>query len=444
MTWFNSIRTSLLAAALSAGPAPAMTLSDALEQALAHDPTLPVARAEYDAAREDAPQTRATLRPSVNVDANAAYTYNDTQGQFFGSFTENYPSYGVGVQLRQPLYRYDWSARLDRAVAEDAQADAMFDAALAQLSLRVAQRYFGVLQASDNLRFAVAEAAAARQSLQDVQERFSVGSVARTDVREAQARGDLAEARVIAARNALVAAQDLLQESTGGVPQALPPLKVDLPLVPPEPANAEHWAARALQDNPTLRQARQQVDIARTDARGAQAALRPELDAVANVRHNDSDESFTGQKSNDGSIQLQLTQPLYSGGAGSSRVRQTTARLAAARADLTRLGAEIQREVRRAYRDVGDAIAQVRAFTRAVDSAAAAEIATQNGYEAGKRTITDVLNARSDSISARRDLAAARYAYVLNLLTLKQLAGHLGMADFQALDTYLADAPGPD
>jgi len=47
----------------------------------------------------------------------------------------------------------------------------------------------------------------------------------------------------------------------------------------------------------------------------------------------------------------------------------------------------------------------------------------------GTRTIVDVLDAQRAMFEARRDLATARYDYLLNTLRLKQAAGSLSGKD---------------
>jgi len=51
-----------------------------------------------------------------------------------------------------------------------------------------------------------------------------------------------------------------------------------------------------------------------------------------------------------------------------------------------------------------------------------------------------VLNAEQQVLSARRDLAGARYAYLLSGLSLKAAVGSLGPADLAEIDRHLKPA----
>ena len=62
---------------------------------------------------------------------------------------------------------------------------------------------------------------------------------------------------------------------------------------------------------------------------------------------------------------------------------------------------------------------------------------TKLGLQVGVRTNLDVLNAEQQVLSARRDLAGARYAYLLSGLSLKAAVGALSAADLKAIDKLL-------
>jgi outer membrane protein len=82
-------------------------------------------------------------------------------------------------------------------------------------------------------------------------------------------------------------------------------------------------------------------------------------------------------------------------------------------------------------------ISRVQALKQAVVSNEKALESTQAGYEVGTRTTVDVLNARRNLFSARRDYARSRYDYILDTLRLKQAAGIVTVEDLQQINTWL-------
>jgi outer membrane protein len=61
----------------------------------------------------------------------------------------------------------------------------------------------------------------------------------------------------------------------------------------------------------------------------------------------------------------------------------------------------------------------------------------------GERTTLDVLNAQQQYFSARQNLDAARYQYLLSRLNLAALVGALGEPDVDGVDHYLSDRQRP-
>ncbi|MGB1580988.1 MAG: TolC family protein, partial [Nevskiales bacterium] len=155
MTW-NVLKPAKWALAptllLGCWQAQAMTLSDAYDRAVKHDPLVPYSIALYKAEKERGAQVSGNRLPTVTADGNYTQTDTDSQSQFFGNFSEKSKSHAYGVSLRQPLFRYDWKALGDHADALDEKAEVGVIDRKVRFRIRVAERYFGVLNAQDALR----------------------------------------------------------------------------------------------------------------------------------------------------------------------------------------------------------------------------------------------------------------------------------------------------
>lgn len=442
MTFAATGSRALLAllALAAAVPASAMTLGEALTRAAEHDPAVAVSLAQYDAEREAGDQERGSLLPTLGIGGNYSYARTDSVG-VFGASEDEYPSWSAQLQARQPLFRLDWFARRDRARALDDRAEAgQFDRKL-KILVRVAERYFGVLNAQDQHEQAEAEARAVRESLEDTRKRYEVELVPGTDLKEAQARDDLAQARLLSARTGLETAQDALDEVTGNGRVALPVLPEDVAFPPLAPADAEQWVEAARAQSPAIALARDAAQIADADRRSARSRAMPTLDLVASAGRQDTSEYVFGQEVDDARVGVELNLPIYSGGVNSARIRQAKAGAIAAEADLKRVTLETERSARQQYRQVVTAYYESDAFKKSLESAQAAEAATRAGYDAGTRTITDVLDAKSRVVQARRDLNGTRYRLLLGLIQLRQTTGELSTQDFALIDQLLRYPP---
>jgi outer membrane protein len=438
------------------------------QRALQNDPQIREADANRLAARESKPQAVAALLPQL--EANGTYSkveqeFSRTNLQLSNALDPNSPLIPVNIttdsetdghqyqiQLRQTVFRWDQWSTLRRANAEVAQAEADYMAAQQELIQRTAQRYFDVLAAQDTVDAAQATLEAFSRQLEQADKRFEVGLIAITDVQEARAAHDQAAAGVIAAKRTLATAQELLRELTGESFDALATPVDDLPLKSPEPTNEDQWVSTALDQNLRVISARLATDIAKEDVRIARSGHLPSFDIVASR----SDQDFSGtQTSRDAAgaprespadqaqttdtIGVQVTVPIYSGGATSSRVRQRVYLHRAARERLERANRETERAARDAYLGVISEISRVRALRQALESSRTALQATEAGFEVGTRTTVDVLDARRQLFEAQTDYSRSRYDYILNVLQLQLATGTLGKEDLDEINAFLKE-----
>jgi outer membrane protein len=465
------LRAPLLLATCSlilANAAGAADLIAVYQRALQNDPQIREADANRLASRESKPQALAALLPQI--DASGQYTKVD-EDSGRTSLTRSIPGDDTSplvpinisqtsdltgktydLSLRQTLFRWDQWMTLKRADAEVAQAEADYQAAQQDLIQRTAIRYFDVLAAQDTVDAAQATLEAFARQLEQADKRFEVGLIAITDVQEARAAHDQAAAAVIQAKRTLATANELLRELTGESFDTLAAPVDDMPLKSPDPENEQTWVTTALEQNLTVISARLATDIAKQDVRVARSGHLPSIDLVASRGDQDFDGDQIGRDA-DGStsrapadssqttdsIGIQVTVPIYSGGAASSRVRQRVYLHRAARERLERANRETERAARDAYLGVLSEISRVRALRQALESGRTALQATEAGFEVGTRTTVDVLDARRRLFEAQTNYSRSRYDYILNVLQLQLATGTLDRVDLEDINGSLRE-----
>ena len=432
------MKKSLIALGLLVLPlsAPAADLLELYEQAAQHDPQILAARANREAGKEAEPLAQANLLPNVSLADNLNYTNQDVKKPPTAAGSDRFLSNSLTLNLVQPLFRKDRLVALEQSKQQVKQVDSDYAAAEQGLILRLAKAYFGVLSARENLTFAQAEKKAISRQLDQAKERFEVGLVAITDVHEAQARYDQSKANEISARNAVDNAWEVLREIVSTAPGTLDDLKVKLPMIPPQPADIDEWTRTAQQHNPEVVSAGLAAEIARQNIEAKRAGNYPSLDLVGSLSRARSN-ATSGTDVNSGTIGLQLSLPLYTGGGVESGTRQARYQFEAAQDGLEQKRRAVARQVRDAYRGIQASISRVEALNATVRSAMSALEATEAGFEAGTRTLVDVLNGQSALFKARRDYAQARYDYVVNTLSLPQAAGTLSADDVTRVNAWL-------
>jgi outer membrane protein len=446
--------------------APAMaqeSLLDIYQRALQNDPAIREAEATYRAQAETKPQTRALLLPALNLSAQRSHRFTDNAsgafdpvfGQTVGSRSlSESDAHGWTISLSQTVFDWSLYAQLRQSDKRVTRAETDYEAAKQQLLVRVATAYFNVLAAEDNLSSAVAAREAIARQLEQANRRFEVGLIAITDVQQSQAGFDNAVADEIDAQRSLATSQEQLREIIGVIVDELAGPTDNLPLLTPDPADAEEWVRMALSQNLALVSQRLATDIADDQIDIDRGNRLPTLSLSASYNESLTDSvstvfgtgtQFPGGQSIRPSTQepqgrnwsIDLRFPIFTGGANRSRIQQSVYLHRAATETLERIARQTERQTRDAYLGVTSAISRVGALRQAVESNRTALRATEAGFEVGTQTTVDVLNTQNQLRRAETEYSRSRYQYMLDILSLKQAAGSLTVTDLEQLDSWL-------
>lgn len=441
------IRIAVAAALGASLQGNAADLVDVFRQAQTADAVYAGARATWAAAQERIPQGRAGLLPQATVTANTLY--NDRTIAFrvpgIPSTSTQFNSNAITLQITQPIFRRQNLIAYEQSRTQVDQAEAQFALAAQDLIVRVAQGYFDVLLAQDNVALAQAQKAAIGQQLEQAKRNFEVGTATITDTHEAQARYDLTVSQEIASQNDLEIKRRGLEQIIAQPAPPLAPLSTRLALKPPEPAVMDTWVDEARRTNLQVRAAEAGLEFASQTIERNRSGHYPTLDAIASYQEQAQGAGISGVQSPGfdakvRAIGLQLTIPIYQGGLVNSQVREAIANEDRARQDLENARRTAEFNVRQAYLGVSSGLAQVQALQAALVSSESQLESTRLGQQVGVRTQVDVLNAQQQLYTARRDLAQARYNYVLSLLKLKAAIGQLTESDLADINRWLGNA----
>ncbi len=434
----SASRLSLLLGGLFfAVPVFSADLLQVYRDALGNDAQYAAARATVEAGREKAPQGLAGLLPTVSATANT--TWNDNSYNPPGA-SRSFNSNAYNLNLTQPLFRWQNYVQYGQAKLQVVQAEAVFAQASQDLILRVAQAYFDVLNAQENLKAVRANKQAITQQLEQAKKNFEVGTATITDSQEAQSRFDLANAQEIAAQSDLDVKRYALRLIVGKDSGELNRLKSQAVLQPPQPANMDQWVDAAVKDSFTVQAQQVAAEVAAKEIERMRAGHYPTLDVAANVGRVKSGQATSNVTTDVSNIGLQLTIPIYQGGLVSSKTREAVANRTVAEAALENARRTASLSVQQSYLGVVNGLAQVRALEAALISSTSALESNKLGYEVGVRINIDVLNAENQVYVTKRDLAKARFDTLLAQLKLRAAVGALGESDLEQINP-LFEAP---
>jgi outer membrane protein len=439
----HGLSALLVAGCLAAPAAGAQTLQDALSQAYNNNPTLLAARAQLRATDENVPQALAGWRPTVTV--AGSYGAADTRARnlvqsqrpdgsrFFtdplppGSTTirqERSPAQATAT-LSQPLFRGG------RTVSQTRQAENLVLAQRARLIATeqqvlndAVQAYIGVIQQSELLRLNINNEQVLGRQLQATNERFRVGEITRTDVAQAESRLAGARSQRTQAEGNLQIARATFERTIGLTPGRLTnPQPLQLPV-----RSATDAQRLAASNNPAVVAALFQAAATRDSVDVQLATLLPQVSANAQAFRQDN-QTLPHSRASGGQATINLTVPLYQGGAEYAVVRQARqqAQQAMAQVDEARRQAAQQAasswETLRSNRATTESVrAQIRAAEIALDG-------VQREAIVGSRTTLDVLNAEQELLNARTSFVNALSSVVTGSYNIANAIGRLTAQD---------------
>jgi outer membrane protein len=425
-------------AATFAGSVQAVDLMDAWRAAQAYDANFSAAKSAQLAGQEKAVQGRSLLLPQVGLGANLNHARIDSSP---GNPTPTNPqmdksgqTYGYSVRLTQPIYRQEAFVAADQLSKQSQLADLQFRVAEQNLILRVAQSYFDVLTAQENVVLSAAQREAVAQQLAQAKRSFDVGSANINDVNAAQARYDGIVATEIIAANELDIRQNAFQLITSLDSAHLATAANAIEATLPVPNDLKEWQSRTETGSFDLLAQRLNLDIVAKNIELYRLQDSPTLDLVASYGQNFDGSGLSRNGGTDrlgtGVIGVQFSVPLYTGGRRSSQLRESLAnrdqqvdRVEATRRDALQTN-------KQAFLGVSAGAAQIRALQQALASSKSLLDSTKLGHEVGVSTMLDVLDANQRYYETRYRLVVAKYNYIFSTL---QLAASTGVLNEQVL-----------
>lgn len=427
---------SLIALTSFSYSAHADTLLQVYQAAKTKDPTILSSKAQYDLYSEMVSETNAALLPQITFSADTSY--NELNNDYSNS------NYGATLALSQSLYDSSAWQALDIAEKQATQYAVDYDYAAQDLLLRTATAYFDVLRADEALRSVLANKRAVERQLKQTKKRFDVGLLAITDVHEVQAEYDGTVTDVLSAENDLLNSYYTLSELTGEEVRNIAHLNIETFSPQKLEGDIQSWQKQALEHNLELHSERIAKELAKMQIESAQAGHKPTLGLTAALDHDSTDyrefdATDNGDNLNTATIGIELSVPLYSGGQITSQVKQAQYNYVIASEALTKTFRSIATEIKSGYNNVRTSISSISAYQQSVISSKSALDAIEAGFNVGTRTTLDVLDATQSLYDSEKDLADARYDYIINMLTLKSSAGTLTEQDLIDISASLVE-----
>ncbi len=414
-------------------PLAAETIETALAKAYQNNPQLNAQRAIVRQTDEGVPQALSGYRPTISANATVGREYTDTKqadsvalpslpaGVSFEAKGLTTPR-SVGLSGTQTLLNGERTANSVRKAESQVSAARETLRMMEQsVLLSAATVYMDMSRDSANLEVQQNNVRVLERTLQDTRNRFSAGQVTSTDVAQAEAQLAAGQANLHAAESTLMTTRANYRRIIGVEPANLAPAS---PVDRLAPSTLNAAIALGIEENPSVTAALYGVDVAQLQVKIAEGALWPTLTGQYNIQKQYEPQLLT-PKLFTNSVMLNLSVPLYQGGAEYSAIRLDKEALDQQRLSVDQVRDQTRADVVQAWGQLQAAKAQVEAAIRENDAAARALTGVRNEAMAGQRTTQDVLNAEQVLVNARQSLIVAQHDRVVASYSLLSAVGRL-------------------
>ncbi len=404
---------------LSAAPARAETLFQALTAAYQFNPRLDAARATQRATDEEVPRALSGYRPVITGSADTNYQNTTTRPPTAGNGESNPRGYSVGMV--QPLFRGFRTVNAVNTAEATVRAGRETLRLTEQLVLLEAVTAFSdVVRDTAIVRLRENNVTVLTRDLKATQDRFNVGEVTRTDVAQAQARRAAAVAALDLARANLKTSRATYERVIGHPPSNL---------VEARPTNLTGKSQQenvevSLRESPSVVGALYREQAARFAIDLVRGELLPSAQLEADyTRRFDTAVGIESLESS--TVTGRLTVPFYTGGEVQARVRQAKQTHIQRLQEIEQARTEVQERVVTAWAQLQAAKAAVESDRTAVDANRIALAGVREEERVGQRTLLDVLNAEQELLNSEVNLVTDQRNVVVASYALLSTIGRL-------------------
>ena len=414
-----------------------VSLAEPLEAALAFayqsNPQLNAQRALVRATDEAVPQALSGYRPRVSASANVGVATNTLVQRSTPVFpllppTDTFQSGGTtprgfGATLTQNLFNGFQTANRTRQAEGQVQAARETLRSIEQtVLLNAATAYMNLLRDSAILDLQRSNLEVLEEQLRQTRQRLESGNVTATDVYQSESRLSVGRTQVFAAEANYRTSRAVYRQVIGKEPGKLfPATAVDRFLPKTLPAAITVGSS----ENPIVKTAQFDVDVAMSQVKIAEGTLYPTLSLLGNVQRS-YDLGLTTPETFTASVGGQLSVPIYQGGAEYSLIRQAKETLGQRRHDLDVARDQARVTVAQAWAQLDAAKGSIQSTQSQVKSAESALNGVREEARLGQRTTLDVLNAQQELVNARVAMVSAQRDRVVNSYSVLAAVGRLG------------------
>lgn len=437
----RQLKQGALVLAVSTLTLPSTAYSQTLEQAVAHtlntNPEVRIAFNRFKAREEQVNQATAGYMPTVDISAGYGWEQTNSpgtrrragQGDVKANGKINLNRGEAAVSIKQILFDgFYTSHEVDRTRFEASAEQWALLASAEDIALEVVKVYINYIRSEQTLILAKKNLQSHQDIYGQIKQRTDSGLASTADLSQITGRLARANANVIAARNNFY---DVRSQFVRIVEQQPQDMIVPVPDADMLPADLSTSIIIAQKNHPTLKSASSDIFAAKNEKNAVQSNYFPKVTLTVDGSWNndtDGEDGFAqhvGGHNNDVVAMLKVNYNLFSGGKHLAREKETAYNIAEAKEIHQRAYRQVIEGVNLAWNAYELLTPQKMYIREHVVAAKETQVAYNQQFNLGQRTLLDLLDTENELFQARTDYLESEYNEIISQYRVLNATGQL-------------------
>ncbi|MDM8557720.1 TolC family outer membrane protein [Candidatus Parabeggiatoa sp. HSG14] len=291
------------------------------------------------------------------------------------------------------------------------------------IALITAEVYLEILRRQELLELSKDNVVIHQKILEQIRILVEGGAGRLADVQQSRGRLALAKSSLVNAEGHLRNAQINYQRITGELPKELtmPPRA---PLEAALATNQKTALDIALNNHPSLRTAKADLEATRAEREHAKSAFMPHFSLELGITNNKNLDGIEGDN-DDMSAMLKMRYNLYRGGYDQARRQETAERIGVSKEEIRRIQRTIKEDVLLSWNSLHTIRARLKHLNMHLKSTEDVLESYKEQFKLGQRSLLDVLDSENEHFNARASLVSAQYTEILSIFKILESTSSL-------------------
>ena len=400
---------------------------ETVNKAINYNPKIKAQKASYESTKENIKQVYSGIFPSIEMNLSKGYKDIDSKSSE-SKLNESLSPQDFSINLEQNLYTGGkLTAELNKAKSQLLIEKEILRLTRYETILEAALAYLDVLEKQKLIELNDLKKEKFKNDFKSIKLLVKVGEASQSDLVFTQSKLVQIVAEKIASVNDYNISKASYKKIVG---ELLPNGNLKEPEINKInfPENFDIALDIAFKNNPKIKIAELEENIARFDVKSQFSEAMPNLSIDAEYKSAD-DTSSKGSYSNTAEITAEITVPLFKGGKNFSKIQQAKMIAKKVRYELENKRNEVTQEVTESWTNFQTSKTMLKSANINIEARKLMLEGIEQEAKLGIKSYIDLLQSKEDLIDAEFNKINARKSYIFSALQLKADIGELSLKD---------------